>query len=56
MSKPQPNPWLEAAIAARELLRKESPEVQATQRRMDGRNYPATQKALRKQEQEETED
>lgn len=47
------SPWLEAAIAMSEELKKEPPEVQAEIRRMHHKTYPETWKAIREKEQEQ---
>ncbi|WP_375494764.1 hypothetical protein [uncultured Nostoc sp.] len=46
------SPWLQAAIAIKEALRQEPPEVQESIRRMDRKTYPETWKAIREREQE----
>ncbi|MEH2123084.1 hypothetical protein [Nostoc sp.] len=45
------SPWLEAAIAIKEGLKLEPPEVQVSIRRMDRKIYPETWKAIREREQ-----
>ncbi|MFN6485988.1 MULTISPECIES: hypothetical protein [unclassified Nostoc] len=45
------SPWLEAAIAINEELKKQPPEVQVSIRRMDRKTYPETWKAIREREQ-----
>lgn len=48
-----PSPWLVAAIAISEELKKQPPEVQTEIRRMDRKIYPETWKAIREKEQEQ---
>jgi hypothetical protein len=47
------SPWLIAAIAISEELKKQPPEVQAENRRMSKKTYPETWKAIREKEQEQ---
>ncbi|WP_196517615.1 hypothetical protein [Nostoc sp. WHI] len=47
------SPWLKAAIAISEDLKKEPLEVQAEIRRMHRKTYPETWKAIREKEQEQ---
>ncbi|WP_167315591.1 hypothetical protein [Nostoc punctiforme] len=47
------NPWLIAAIAISEELKKQPPEVQAESRRMSKKTYPQTWKAIREKEEEQ---
>lgn len=47
------SPWLEAAIAMSEDLKKQLPEVQAVSRQMSKKTYPETWKAIREKEQEQ---
>ncbi|MEH1785894.1 MAG: hypothetical protein V7L23_10010 [Nostoc sp.] len=44
------SPWLDAAIAIKEALKLESPEVQDSIRRMDRKTYPETWKAIRERQ------
>ena len=44
------SPWLETAIAIKQDLKQESPEVQESIRRMDRKTYPETWKAIRERE------
>lgn len=56
MAQPNPtqsNPWLQLAMEAHELIKKEPPEVQESLRRMNRRTYPETAKALLKQEEQQ---
>ncbi|MBN3885627.1 MAG: hypothetical protein V7K64_02475 [Nostoc sp.] len=46
------SPWLNGAIAIKEALKQEPPEVQESIRRMDRKTYPETSKAIREREQE----
>lgn len=48
----QPNPWLQLALEALQLIKKEPPEVQESLRRMNRKTYPETAKALLKQEEQ----
>jgi hypothetical protein len=51
MTQPQlPNPWLQLAIEALQLIFKEPLEVQVSLRRMGQKTYPETAKALAEQE------
>jgi hypothetical protein len=53
MTQPNPtqsNPWLQLAIEALQLIKKEPPEVQKSLRRMGQKTYPETAKALAEQE------
>ncbi len=53
MTQPLPtksNPWLQLAMEAYELIKKEPPEVQKSLRRMGQKTYPETAKALAEQE------
>lgn len=45
------SPWLEAALAIKQDLKLEPPEVQESIRRMDRKIYPETWKAIREREQ-----
>jgi Mn-dependent DtxR family transcriptional regulator len=49
------SPWLDAAIAIKQDLKQEPPEVQESIRRMDRKTYPETWKAIREREQGTTE-
>lgn len=46
------SPWVEAAIAMSEELKKQPPEVQAVSRQMSKKTYPETWKAIREKESE----
>lgn len=47
------SPWLETAIAIKEALKLEPPEVQESIRRMDRKTYPETWKAIREREEQQ---
>lgn len=50
MTQPQlPNPWLQLAMEAQELLKQEPPEVQRAVKRMNRKTYPQTIQALLKE-------
>ncbi|MCC5626587.1 hypothetical protein [Nostoc sp. CHAB 5715] len=53
MTEDTRSPWLIAAIAISEELKKQPPEVQAEFRLLSKKTYPETWKALREKEQEE---
>jgi hypothetical protein len=48
----QSNPWLQLAMEAHELIKKEPPFVQESLRRMNRKTYPETAKALAEQEEQ----
>jgi len=48
----QSSPWLQLAIEALQLIKKEPPKVQESLRRMNRKTYPETAKALAEQEEQ----
>jgi hypothetical protein len=40
------NPWLQLAVEALELIKKEPPEVQESLRRLERKTYPVTARVL----------
>ncbi len=54
MTQPQlPNPWLQLAIEALQLIKKEPPEVQKSLLSMNRKTYPETATALLQQEEKQ---